>query len=79
MYSWRVAPLQSPLPLPSGRAKVMRPAQINQMYNQINPMWVSVIAKSGKEKSNKKENKGMGFAHQSFDGVFLGIGIKTGE
>jgi hypothetical protein len=42
-------------------------------------MWVSVTARSAKEKSNKKENKGMGSAHQSFDGVFLGIGIKTGE
>jgi hypothetical protein len=57
----------------------MHPAQINQMYNRINPMWVSVTARSAKEKSNKKENKGMGYAHQSFDGVFLGIGIKTGE
>jgi hypothetical protein len=36
------------------------------------------VAGSTKEKSNKKENKGMGYAHKYFDGVFLGIGIKTG-
>jgi hypothetical protein len=42
-------------------------------------MLVGVPATPAKEKSNKKENKGMGSAHQSFDGVFLGIGIKTGE
>lgn len=40
-------------------------------------MWISVPARSAKEKSSKKENKGMGFAHESYYGVFLGIGIKT--
>jgi hypothetical protein len=70
-YSWRVAPLQSQIPLPSGHAKIMHAAEINQMYSRINPMWVSVPARSAKEKSNKKENKGMGFAHDSFSWGFL--------
>jgi hypothetical protein len=57
----------------------MLPLPINQMNNRQNQVQVSVMSTSVKEKSNKKENKGMGSAHQSFDGVFLGIGIKTGE
>src|ERR1700677_809871 len=36
IYSWQVALLQSPLPLPSGLTKVRCPAQINQMYSRIN-------------------------------------------
>jgi len=62
----QVAPLQSPLPLVSGDANVKK-ARSNMQ--KINPIKCSVdkcySRLFGKEKSTKKEIKGMGFAHRS--------------
>ena len=62
----QVAPLQSPLPLVSGNANVKNDQSNMQMKKPIKYSVDKCYRQSSsKEKSNKKEIKGMGFAHKS--------------
>jgi hypothetical protein len=63
-YSWQVAPLQSPLPLLSGRSKVMQyPGKnANNQQNISTNMQPKNVQKWQRKKEPKKERRnGMGY------------------
>lgn len=69
-YSWQVAPLQSLLPLFSGKTNIDKPPNnANRIFSEthylqgLHQYFSDLVFK---KKSTKKRNKGMGFAHGSF-------------